>query len=340
MKTRNYILNLIAVAALGMFAFSPAKPVKVQFGFQGIQSYDDLEDAKSFSFSVISDNHGSSPIDNIEMARMCKWVSDSKDAFVLGVGDHIEKNKENDFLTFLLRNEWWKQNFYPTIADAENAYFGKGQGDWGSGKQLLNLLGLPNRWNVEMNKNGAEYYAKMVVNGVVVHYIVLHFPDNPGDQEIAFPETSKQFLINTLNKIQKADNDIIIVSAHSMYGSWIDNLSKAQQNIVNSKCDLLLAGTTHYFERRVPTGLENSGPLMVSAGSVNKARWGSNNGFLQVHVMKNPLSIIVQYVNTNDNEIQLQNAPNSYIKYINGGVYPLSFPQQPSIAANLVAQVN
>ncbi len=332
-------MNLVAVAALGMFAFSPATPVKVQYGYQNIQSYEELEQSKSFSFSIISDNHGASPIDNIEMARMSKWVADSKDAFVLGVGDHLQKNKQNDFLAYILRNNYWKQHFYPTIADSENDYFGKGEGDWGSGRELLNVLGFKNRLNVEMNANGAEYYAKMVVNEVVVHYIVLHFPDNPGNSEVAFPESSKQFLINTLNKIQKSNNDIIIVSAHSMYGSWIDYLSKAQQNIVNKKCDLLLAGTTHFFERRVPEGLENSGPLMVSAGSVNEARWGSKNGFLQVHVMKNPLSLIVQYVNTNDSQIQLQDAPYSFVKYINGGVFPLSFPR-PVVSNNFMTAIS
>lgn len=328
---------MVAVAALGLFAFSPARPVKKQYGFLDIKSVQELEAAESFSFSVISDNHGASPMDNIQMAKMVKWVQESNDAFVLGVGDHLEKNKDNDFLTYLIRNEWWRNNFYPTIADAENDYFGSGQGDWGSGGKLLNLLGVNKRWNVEMNDNGAEYYARMVVNGITIHYIVLHFPDNPKDQNIAFPESSKQFLINTLNKIQKGANDIIITSAHSMYGSWIDNLSPVQQKIVNAKCDLMLAGTSHYFERRVPEGMENSGPLMISAGSVNKARWGSNNGFLQIHVVQQPLSLIVQYVNTDDTEVKLQDAQYSYIKYINGGVYPLAFPQS-DIASQMVAQ--
>lgn len=328
MELRNHILKLAAVVVIGLFAFSPAVPVKVQYGFHDVASLNELEEAEAFSFSVISDNHGSSPIDNIEMAKMSKWVYNSKDAFVLGVGDHLQKNKDNDFLTFLIRNEWWKNNFYPTIADAENDYFGSGQDDWGSGGQLLKVIGLNRRNNVQMSANGAEYYAQMKVDDITVHYIVLHFPDNPNDQSIAFPEASKEFLINTLNHINKTENDIIIVSAHSMYGSWIDYLSLAQQHIVNSKCDLLLAGTTHFFERRIPEGLENSGPLMLSAGSVNKARWGSENGFLQVHVMKNPLSLIIQYVNTDDSENRLQAAPYSYIKYINGGVYPLSFQSE------------
>lgn len=339
MKIRNYILFTLAAAAIGLYSFTPAAIVKVQYGFHNIQSYDELKESEAFSFSVISDNHGASPIDNIEMARMSKWVSESKDEFVLGVGDHLQKNKDNDFLTYLVRNQWWKQHFYPAIADAENDYFGKGQSDWGSGKTLLNILGFQNRSNIEMNDNGAEYYARIAQHGVMIHYIVLHFPDNPSNQEIAFPESSKNFLINTLNKIKKGENDIIIVSAHSMYGSWIDNLSQAQQRIVNGKCDLLLSGTTHYFERRVPTGLENSGPLMVSAGSVNKARFGGKNGFLQVHVMKNPLSLIVQYVNTNESNVSLQDAPNSFIKYVNGGVYPLSFPR-PLVANNFISQAN
>lgn len=330
------LLLLITCAGLLGLAFKPSKIVKTQVGFQNIQSLSDLENNESFSFSIISDNHGESPMENLQMAKMTKWVKESNDAFVLGVGDHLQKNKSNDFLAFLARNEWWKNNFYPTIADAENDFFGNGQSDWGSGAKFLKILGLHKRSNVSMNDNGAEYYAQMNVNGITVHYIVLHYPDNPYDQKIAFPESSKQYLINTLNSIHKTENDIIIVSAHSMYGSWIDNLSASQQQIVNKKCDLLLAGTTHYFERRVVDGLENSGPLMINCGSVNEARWASNNGFVQVHVMQNPLSLIVQYVNTDNAENKLQDAPYSFVKYINGGVYPLSFPS--TAPSQMIAQ--
>lgn len=322
---KKILLFILSVGFLGL-AFKPAKVVKTQVGFQNVQSLDELENNESFSFSIISDNHGESPMENLQMAKMTKWVKESNDAFVLGVGDHLQKNKSNDFLAFLVRNEWWKNNFYPTIADAENDFFGKGQSDWGSGSKFLNILGLNKKSNVSMNNNGAEYYAQMNVNGITVHYIVLHFPDNPYNEDIAFPESSKQYLINTLNSINKTNKDIIIVSAHSMYGSWIDNLSASQQQIVNKKCDLLLSGTTHFFERRVMDGLENSGPLMINCGSVNKARWNGNNGFVQVHVMQNPLSLVVQYVNTDESENKLQESPYSYVKYINGGVYPLSFP--------------
>lgn len=331
------MLVLVVCVAVTSIAFKPSKEVIKQVGYQNIQSLLELESKESFSFSIISDNHDASPMNNLNMAKMSKWIQDSGDAFVLGVGDHVKKDTENGFLSFLIRNNWWRNNFYPTIADAENEYFGKGQGDWGSGSKLLSLLGVDKRSNVNMNENGAEYYAQMDVNGITIHYIVLHFPDNPHNQEIAFPSTTKNYLIKTLNSINKTDKDIIIVSAHSMYGSWIDNLSAAQQKIVNSKCDLLLAGTTHFFERRVQEGLENSGPLMISCGSVNNARWESSNGFVQVHVMQNPLSLIVQYVSTDEVANKLQDSPYSYVKYINGGVYPLTFPES-TLPSQMVAK--
>lgn len=325
--------------ALMSLAFNPPSKIKTQYGFNQIQNLDELENLEAFSFSIISDNHGASPLDNIQMAKMAKWVENSNDAFVLGVGDHLQKNKDNDFLTYLIRNDWWRANFYPNTADAENDYFGSGEGDLKSGSKIYKFIGLEKRPNVEFNpNNSAEYHAKMYQAGVIVHYIVLHFPDHPYDQNIAFSEDSKNYLIKTLNSIQKAENEIIIVSAHSMYGSWIDNLNPAQQKIVNSKCDLLLAGTTHYFERRVLEGQENSGPLMINAGSVNKARWGCNNGFVQVHVVKNPLALVVQYVNTDDSENKLQGAPYSFVKYINSNVYPLAFPNLTNL--EMVAHAN
>ena len=121
-------------------------------------------------------------MNNIRMAKMNKWIKNADDAFVLGIGDHLQKNSENGFLPFLIRDEWWRNNFYPTIADAENEYFGTGQDDWGSGAKFLRILGVDKRANVKMNANGAEYYAQMNVNGITVHYIVLHFPDNPFQQ--------------------------------------------------------------------------------------------------------------------------------------------------------------
>ncbi len=336
MKKKLLATTIIFSFLLILFqAFKPSTIVKSITAFQNIYSSQDLNDQDLFSFSVISDNHGASPYDNIQMYRTAKWIAQGEDKFVLGLGDHMVKNESNNFLHFILRNEWWKKNFYPTIADGENAYFGSSQSDWGAGGQLLEALNFKNKFNTRVRENGAEYYTKFSIKGVNIHYISLHYPDEPYILNKCFPIDSRNYLINTLNNIQKSNNDIIIVAAHSRWGSWIDDLNESQKNYVMSKCDLLLSGTTHYFERRTPQGFENRGALVVNASSVNRARFGNHNGFLKIHVMKNPLALVVQHVNTNEKDIQLMNTPDSYVKYINGGVYPLNF--ENLYAANFVA---
>jgi hypothetical protein len=52
--------------------------------------------------------------------------------------------------------------------------------------------------------------------------------------------------------------------------------------------------------------------------------------------MNNPLALVVQHVNTNEKEIQLMCTPDSFVKFINGSVYPLNF--ENLYAANFVAK--
>lgn len=328
--------TLLSTALLALFfAFKPSAVVKPVTAYSEVYNAQDLNNQDLFSFSVISDNHGASPYDNIQMARTAKWIAEGKDEFVLGLGDHMVKNESNNFLSFILRDEWWKKHFYPTIADSENDFFGKAQSEWGAGGKLLRALNFQDKNNTVVRENGAEYYTKFSIKGINVHYISLHYPDQPNDDELCFTADSRNYLINTLKQIKKSSNDIIIVAAHSRWGSWIDDLNESQKSYVMSKCDLLLSGTTHYFERRVPQGFENRGALVVNASSVNRARFGNHNGFLKIHVMSNPLALIVQHVNTNDHEIQLMGTPDSYVKFINGGTYPLNFPSLN--ATNFVA---
>lgn len=336
MKTKLTTTTLSLLFLTLFFAFKPSVVVKSITAYNNVYTPEDLNNQDLFSFSVISDNHGAGPYDNIQMARTVKWIAKGQDEFVLGLGDHMVRNESNNFLNFILRDEWWKKNFYPSIADGENDYFGYSQADWGAGRQLLRALNFQNRPNTRMRENGAEYYTKFSIKGINVHYISLHYPDEPYTLDKCFPLDSRNYLINTLNNIQKSNNDIIIVAAHSRYGTWIDELNEGQKSYVMSKCDLLLSGTTHYFERRIPQGFENKGALVVNASSVNRARFGNHNGFLKIHVMPNPLALVVQHVNTNEQDIQLMHTPDSYVKFINGGVYPLNFENLNT--TNLIAK--
>jgi hypothetical protein len=57
---------------------------------------------------------------------------------------------------------------------------------------------------------------------------------------------------------------------------------------------------------------------------MTKARWGAPNGFMQIHVMKDPLSLVIQYLDVSKPELQLVDTPYSYLKIVNGNKYMLS----------------
>src|SRR5690606_14499011 len=98
--------------------------------------------------------------------------------------------------------------------------------------------------------------------------------------------------------------------------------SDEQKKIVYDKCDLILSGTTHYFERREIKERGDQGPLILNAGSVTNAKFGAPNGYIQVHILENPFAIVTQFINTDMPFRTLQNAAFAYIKYGKGGTYP------------------
>lgn len=315
----------IVVVVSGFSAFKSAPSLEFTT-ISNIQTSEELNQSSVLSFAVISDNHGIEPYDDIRMARMAKWVRDSKDEFVLGIGDHVSKDhKIGGFPSFVRMNEWWSQNFYPIISDAENAFYGKGQDDWGSGGKFLSDLNIDKRENVQMRDNKCEYYSQIKAKGYTIHFIALHFPDQPYDVAKAFPEDSRNYLVNTVKNIRKSPKDVIVVAAHSMWGTWIDYLNPEQKKIVMEKCDLVLAGTTHYYEKQTVKGYENSGALVLNAGSVTSPRFGSPAGYLQIHIMEHPFAVVAQFINTEEERMQLRSFPFAYQKDMNGRVSPLNF---------------
>ncbi len=138
-----------------------------------------LDRTADFSFAIMSDHKGSAPANSPEMTRMVQWIRESGDRFVIGLGDHLCKRFKNPFLDFLAQNQWWHDNFYPNIADGENQFYGTGQGDWGAGGKLLDVVGISSRADVTVRENGCEYYARIPVGRFTVHLIQLHYPDQP-----------------------------------------------------------------------------------------------------------------------------------------------------------------
>ncbi|HQO09649.1 MAG TPA: hypothetical protein PLK90_05920 [Clostridiales bacterium] len=270
-----------------------------------------------FSFAVFSDNHGEGT-EQIEFNRMAEWIESNNCRFVIGTGDHVQAKTKNSFIDFLKNNKWWNSNFYPTIADNENGNYGKNQADWGSGKELFSLTDLKSRDNVKFAKNGVEYHAVISEKGFNVHFISLHYPDQPNIDSIAFKESSKEYMVEILKKIDKKDNDIITIGAHSRLGYWLDKLDSEQKKIVDEKADLVLSSTTHVFNIFSENG--DSGPLAVNTGSITRERLWSSPGFLMIDVFNDPAEIEVSYIDCSKKEFKRPELYFKASKIINGRI--------------------
>ena len=308
---------------------TPTKTLESR-GFPPIKTIQDLSEQAAFSFAIMSDNKGDSRKNSTENARMAKWIKDSNDQFVIGLGDHLKRGWDNSFLEMIKQDPWWNRNFYPNIADGENEYYGTCQEDRYAGGQLLKDMNFSQHKNVIIRDNGSEYYAKIPVNGYTVHLIQLHYPDSPENCYVAFSEDSRQYLSSTLKGIKKEPKDIIILGAHSRSGFWIGVLDDDTKKLVMEKADLVLSATTHYFQRKILTEYEHTGALLINTGSVNYPLAipleDSHGGYVQVSVLESPLRLVVQYINVEDlDDMELADRKHAIIKVIEGDISFIDF---------------
>ena len=275
----------------------------------------ELDRSASFSFSIMSDNKGYS-VENEHMYKCDKWIREAGESFILGLGDHVKDNRDNPFLDLIKNDSLWYNHFYPNVADGENEFWGKDQGDWGAGAPILDYMDLSKRKNVEIRDNNCEYYAIEEYGGIKVHIIQLHFSDNPPDPTIAFNESTRKYLFNILDSINKTDNDIIVVLAHT--GPWVNQLSEERKLKLMDKADLILGATTHRYQRYYfLDGDVQTGAIAFNTGAVGNS---GDNGFLQIHVLKYPTRMIIQYQRTKNDSRELQESGFAYEKIINGKI--------------------
>ncbi len=320
------ILILLSIAMLASCAFAQDfdKGLVPQ-----VNVVDVLDQTCDFSFAIMSDNHGFAPANSPQMTRMAEWIKQSDCKFVVGMGDHLCKAFENPFLDFIRDDDFWADHFYPGISDGDNEFYGTGQGDWGAGGALLDHMDLAARPGVVIRENGAEYYAKIPVGEFTVHLIQLHYPDAPRDPKLAFTEDTRQFLIDTLNSIDKGPNDIVIACAHTFLGVWVPLLSEERREIVMDKCDICVSATTHVYLRQKLPGYESTGALCINDGSACRSRLPGDSGFVLVHVFRGqndqPARMVVQYINTDLPDRRPALARNkAFVKEIGGDIYELN----------------
>ena len=299
--------SLLLLSALAFFCIS---------ALRAQNNIGDLDKAAAFSFSIMSDNKGYST-ENPAMNKCDRWIREGGDAFILGLGDHVKDNRPNPFLNLIVHDSLWHNHFYPNVADGENEYWGTGQEDWGAGAPILDSVGLYSRKNVQIRDNKCEYYAIENHEGITVHIIQLHFSDSPADNpSFAFNESSRLYLMDVLDGIDKTDKDIIVVLAHN--GPWVAQLNPERKAKLMDKADLILGATTHMFQRYYFLGKEvDTGAASFNTGAVGNSRL---SGFLQVHVLKNPTRMVIQYQKTQNEDRQLQDKGFAFEKIINGKI--------------------
>ena len=275
----------------------------------------ELDKAAVFSFSIMSDNKGYS-VENPEMFKCDKWIREAGDRFIIGLGDHVKDNRQNPFLDLIKNDSLWHNHFYPNVADGENEFWGLDQGDWGAGAPILDYVDLSNRKNVKIRGNNCEYYAVEEHDGIKVHIIQLHYSDTPDDPLIALNESTREYLMDILDSIEKTDNDIIVVLAHT--GPWVEQLSEERKFKLLNKADLILGATTHRYKRYYFSENNiNTGAIAFNTGAVGNS---PDNGFLQIHVLKNPTRMVIQYQRTKNDSRKLQEKGFAYEKIINGKI--------------------
>ncbi len=283
-------------------------------GLPGVASIADLDRIADLHFALMSDHKGDSPLSSVEFARMTAWMKEGNPAFVVGLGDHVKHRFENTFIPWLRSEPWWREHFYPNVADGENEYYSPThrQSDYGEGAPILDLVKLEAHASV-IRPNSSEYYAQIPVRDYTVHLIQMHFSDQPMDDAVAFPESSRAWMMDTLEGIEKGGRDLIIVAAHSRTGAWDMVLSPERRKSLLDKADLVLSATTHRFEAWVPEGFEEGNAVCVNTGAVNYPGPMATNGYVEIHLIES-VGIVGQYIDLTRTGRRLQREHFAWIK--------------------------
>ncbi len=335
------LVLLISGAILQVTYAATAQPQKAtQVGLPGVQVIADLDRLADLHFIIMSDHKGDSPLSSVEFARMAAWMEAGKPAFVIGLGDHVKHRWENSFIPWIQSEPWWREHFYPNVADGENEYYSPThrQSDYGEGAPILDLVDLEAHAQV-IRPNRSEYYAQIPAGDYTVHLIQMHFSDQPADVAVAFPESSRAWMMDTLKHIEKGEKDLIIVAAHSRSGAWDMILSPERRQLLLNKADLVLSATTHRFQAWVPEGFEDSDAVCVNTGAVNYPGPMATNGYVEVHLIKS-VGVVGQYIDLTRTGRRLQRGRFAWVKPVDGPMRYLDLRPPAADEADPIANLS
>jgi hypothetical protein len=260
--------------------------------------------------------------------------------------------------------DFWREDFYVNTADHDVQYYTgpdaeAGQDNWGASWPFLEDAGLYDRDNVEfaderydwydewlsgidvdwewwdglegdypeedkLAGHAPDYYAQVERGGVTFHLVLGHHAAFGDVSPTGFPEQTKRFIAETVSDIDKGDDDVVITTAQSWSGNFVDQLSLERQREVVGTADFVLSGNQHevaYYDRTSREYLKwNDEPdfdytdhpefpavaLALNGGSPHT---GTHPGYFDIHVFTDPLRFTVQYIDTTTDERTLQRGP-------------------------------
>jgi hypothetical protein len=277
----------------------------------GVTTINQLDSIAVFHFAIMSDNKGAAT-ENVSLQRCDSWVR-NKAEFVLGLGDNLENNPD-PFISFIKTDSYWKDKFYPNVADGENQYYSGNQGDWGTGVKIFNEVNnFFGRSNVtfraltsDADDRKVDYYASFAIKGYKVHLLSLHFSDTydgsmgPSVGNYGMANCTIDFMVSKLTELKKikTDKDIILVLAHSSSGDFVrDAITDAtKRQLLCTTADLCVSATIHVFQKW--DRYTNYGPnaaVHYNSGQCGGTT-GSTKGYMEIHVLENPTRIVIQYI--------------------------------------------
>ncbi len=298
--------------------------------YEPFASPGEVDRAAAAAFVIMSDHKGYSPHDSDEMERMVDWSREMGAAFTIGMGDHLKRGWTNLIFRHMAEDAAWRNRWYPNVADGENEYYGSGQDDWGAGGELLEDVGMYGRPGVTVRPNGAEYYARLPLADHTVHLIQLHFSDSPGNDSLAFRESSRAWLDSMLSVLPDSPRNIIVVGAHSRLGRWVHILQEDRRAHLLSRADLVMSATTHHFERfdhgQDSAFVFNTGAVNFGAGLPDGTR---DNGFTTVHLLREPDRLLIQYVSLISETRSLAPQGRAFVRMLETDrIAPVAFPRR------------
>jgi len=335
----------------------------------GVESIDELDEQAAFHFTVFSDGWGIHPDNNQDMRKREEWILENGSRFATTAGDHLTAPRDgwtyqfNKYIADSENPDWWRENFYPGVADHDVQYYtgetpDEGQSNWGAAWPMLDGIGMYDRENAQfahemfdwyaewldnldpewewwdgleedypesLSGRSSDYYVQREEDGVTFHLIIGHHVSSDGTNEVTgFPEQSKRFMIETLEGIDKGDDDVIIMTTQSWSGNFIDQLSIERQRKIVGKADLVFSGNQHKVNYFTQTSYEYQKwhdepyfdytdhpdyPDIALALNSGACDTGIMPGLWELHVFKDPLRMTVQYCQTRFEERQLHEGP-------------------------------